>query len=181
MIQPVTLRAFLSKENIVEILRRLKHQYFVTVANPRNKYTVTREQYRSYFKFTFIRNPWARAFSWYKNVMRDEIHRKNLGIRDQLSFNEFLRLYAGKGLLRPQTYWVKDFHGQIDLDFIGRFENLADDFQEVCRRLEIPLVTLPHKIKGTGEDYRKHYDEDSIKIITEYYRDEIKMFGYAFV
>jgi len=180
MIQPITLRAFSSRDNMIEILRRGKHRYFSTVLNPRNKYTVTREQYDSYFKFTFVRNPWARAFSWYRGVMRDEIHRKEYRIATPISFDEFLRLHIGKGMLRPQAYWIKDFSGHIDLDYIGRFENLAEDFQKICEQLSIPHIVLPHKIKGTGEDYRQYYNKHSIELVMKHYKEEITMFGYDF-
>lgn len=177
----ITPRAFSSKENIIEILRRLKQQYASNVLNPRNKLTVTKNQYNSYFKFTFIRNPWARAFSWYKNVMQDEIHKKRYGITKQISLNDFLQLYAGKGMLRPQLYWMKDFSGSIPLDYIGLFENLMEDFQEICRQIGTTTkITLPHKIKGTNEDYREFYDDTSRKIILDIYKEEIEMFGYSF-
>ena len=60
--------------------------------------------------------------------MRDEIHMKSHGITKQLTLNEFLSKYIGKGILRPQLYWIKDFNGSINLDFVGRFENLEYDF-----------------------------------------------------
>jgi hypothetical protein len=175
----ITPNIFVSKEKIFEVLRRMRYRYR-TVMNPLNKHVVTTDQYKSYFKFTFIRNPWARAYSWYKNVMRDEIHKKSLEITRQLSLNEFLRLYAGKGMLRPQTYWIKDFSGLIPLDYIGRFETLNKDFQEACNAMRIPQITLPHEIKGSGDDYCEYYDKDSINIVKEVYKEEIEMFGYSF-
>jgi hypothetical protein len=179
--QPLlTPNSFSSKENICEVLRRIKRRCFRTEKNPRNRLTVTREQYDSYFKFAFIRNPWARAFSWYRNVLEDDIHSRNLKITGQPSLNEFLRQYSGKGMLRAQLYWIKDFKGSIPLDYIGRFENLAADFQAVCRAIRILQVALPHETRGSGEDYREHYDEDSKRIIMEVYREEIGMFGYSF-
>ena len=180
MIAPINIKAFLKKENIIELLRRLKYKYIITVSNPKNKITVTKKQYNSYFKFTFIRNPWARAFSWYKNVMRDEIHRKSYGITKQISLKEFLRLYAGKGMLRPQLYWIKDFNGNIPLDYIGRFENLAEDFKKIYKELNLSNITLPHMLKGCGEDYRKYYDDESQEIIMQHYKEEIQMFEYKF-
>ena len=172
--------AFSSKENIEEVLRKFKHQYIEKTLNPRNKFTVTKKQYLSYFKFTFIRNPWARAFSWYKNVMQDEIHQKEYGITGPISFNDFLQLYAGRGLLRPQLYWMRDFSGSIPLDYIGRFENLAEDFQKICAQVGAANIALPHEIKGTNEDYRDYYDDASRNIITDIYKREIEMFGYSF-
>lgn len=175
----VTPNIFSSKENVFEVLHRLRLKY-ITEMNSRNKLTLTKEQYDSYFKFTFIRNPWARAYSWYENVMRDEIHKKDYKITGQLSFNEFLRLYAGKGMLRPQIYWIKDFSGSIPLDYIGRFETLMEDFQEALKAMHKPQITLPHKIKGSGKDYREHYDKESINIVLEVYKEDIEMFGYSF-
>jgi len=180
MIQPITLQAFSSIENIKEILRSIKHKYSRKVLNPKNKYVVSRDQYNSYFKFTIVRNPWARAFSWYKNVMRDEIHRAKYGITGELPFTEFLKQYVGKGMLRPQLYWIKDFKGEIPLDYIGHLERLNVDFQEICKHLNISNIALPHMMKGTGDDYRKYYDDESIEIVMANYKEEIKLFGYTF-
>lgn len=174
----ITPKIFSSIENIFAVLERVRHKY--RTVNPLNKLTVTKKQYDSYFKFTFIRNPWARAYSWYKNVMRDEIHKKNHKITGEFSLNEFLRLYSGKRMLRPQTHWIKDFSGSIPLDYIGRFETLNEDFQEVCKAMHIPQITLPYILKGSGEDYHEHYDKGSMNIIMEVYKEEIEMFGYSF-
>ncbi len=178
--QPLmNLNIFSSIENFSEVLRRIHHNYRA-VTNPHNKFTVTKEQYDSYYKFTIIRNPWARVFSWYKNVMRDEIHKKNLKITGHLSLNEFLRLYAGKGMMRPQTYWIKSFSGSTPLDYIGRFETLIEDFHEICKAIQLSQKNLPHIIKGTNEDYREHFNQDSINFTGELYREEIEMFDYSF-
>lgn len=168
-----------SKENFIEFLRRIRHRYRSHM-NPRNALTVTRQQYDSYFKFSFVRNPWARVYSWYKNVMRDEIHRKNYNITGSILLGQFIKLFIGKGMLRPQTYWIKDFSGSIPLDYIGRFENLNDDFIEACQYMGISNISLPHKIKGSNEDYRIKYDESSIGIVQDIYKEEIKLFGYSF-
>ncbi len=169
----------LSKDNIKEALRRIHYKYH-TVSNPNNKLTVTKEQYHDYFKFTVIRNPWARAFSWYTNVMQDEIHKKTYGITNQTPLNEFLKLYVGKGVLRPQTYWIKDFSGNIPLDCIIRFEDLIAGFQEAAKQMNISQITLPHRMKGSIKNYREHYDMDSIGIVEKFYKDEIAIFGYSF-
>lgn len=175
----LTSNFLLSKGNLLEILFRVRHK-FRSHTNSNNKFTVTKDQYKSYFKFTFIRNPWARAYSWYRNVMRDEIHKINYNITGPLSLKEFLRLYSSVWHLRPQTCWIKDFSGEIPFHYIGRFENLADDFEEVCKLMNLGSITLPHKIKGLGVDYRKAYDMESIELVREMYMEEIKLFGYSF-
>lgn len=148
--------------------------------NPNNRLLVTREQYEEYYKFTIVRNPWARALSWYKNVMRDELKLKRLGIKDDLQFKDFLREYVGKISIQPQTFWLKSMDGSINLDFIGKFETLREDFQKACRAMNLSGVELPHELKGSGENYVSLYDEESIQLISEAYREEIELFGYTF-
>jgi len=148
--------------------------------NPNNQLLVTKEQYLSYYKFTVIRDPWARAFSFYRGIIRDGMHREKYNITEDTSFNEFLRLQAGKGLLRPQTYWLKSLDGSLKLDFIGRFETLQRDFQKVCDDLNIPRFELPHVLKGSGEEHVRHYDEEAIDIISRVYSEEIELFEYSF-
>ena len=172
--------AFSSMENIEEILRGLKYQYLEKVSYPRNKLTVTKKQYDSYFKFTFVRNPWSRAFSMYVNVMRDKFFQKEYGITNQISLNAFLKMAVGKRLLKPQLYWMRNFNGSISFDYIGRFENLAEDFRQIGERLGLAGLALPHENKGLSQDYRDYYDGASKEIILREYKEEIDMFGYSF-
>lgn len=175
----VSTRLFATPGNGKEVLRRIRHRLH-PARNPRNKLTVTRDQYRSYFKFTVVRNPWARAFSWYRNVLRDPQHQKVMGLTGPIPLNEFLHRFAGKGELKPQTYWITDFGGSIPMDFIGRFENLREDFSEVCRTLGAGGLSLPHEVRGSGEDYRRHYDPQSIELLADIFSDEIELLDYSF-
>ncbi len=175
----LSINAISSKENLMELARRVRYQYR-SAHNPNNKLTVTKKQYDQYFKFTAIRNPWTRAFSWYKNVMRDEIHKRKYNITKEPSLTEFLHEYAGKGMLRPQTYWLNSFNGDISLDYIIRFENLSDDFNKTTQLMGIPQISLPHKIIGSTHDVKDSYTKESINIIETIYKKEIDMFGYSF-
>lgn len=175
-----TIHTLSSIENMLEFRSRLKRRNSTTIYNPNNKIEVTKEQYKTYFKFTIVRNPWSRAFSWYKNVMRDEIHKKNYGIYSDISFNHFLKKFMGKGMLRPQTYWLQDYRGKINFDYIGRFELLQETFDVINSHLDVKHISFAHEIKGSGDDYRSHYDNDLIKMVSTFYSKEIKMFGYGF-
>lgn len=179
--QPVfNWRVIKSMDNIADLMRRIKHQQFSKLLNPRNKLTVSSDEYRQYFKFTVVRNPWARAFSLYKNVINDELHLRNLRLRPDVGFDEFLHKNVGKDMLMPQTYWLKNFSGKIDLDYIGRFENLPETFKEIKSNLKIQNLEFPHEIKGNGQDYRPQYNQETRELINNVFKEEIKLFGYTF-
>lgn len=168
-----------STENLAEALRSLKYR-FRRYSNPNNAITVNSRQYREYFKFTVVRDPWNRVYSAYRNIITDQFHRRNLNITGDLSLNSFLKRFAGRDMLKPQTYWIRDFGGGVAVDYTIRFEELEEGFREVARYLGDQSLTLPHENKGGSGDYRNMYDPESAELVGRYYREEIKLFDYSF-
>jgi hypothetical protein len=146
----------------------------------RDKQFNNRHCYNNYFKFSFVRNPWARVFSWYKNVMRDNHHKKRFGVADDCSFKDFLNKHMDQWELKTQLYWLIDKKGDMPLDFIGRFENLNDDFGYVAEKVGLEDKALPKLISGDGVRYVQFYDDEMIDIINKIYKDEIMCFGFEY-
>jgi hypothetical protein len=112
--------------------------------------------------------------------MRDEEHKRYLGITSAVTFNRFLKDNIGKGWLKPQTNWLKNYKGEIPLDYIGKFESMEDTLNKIKIRLNLPEVEFPHELHGNSVDYRSEYDTESIEIVKKYYDEEIKLFNYTF-
>ncbi len=180
MIEPkINAGVFRSKANFRIFLSSIRYN-FRNHKNLKNSLTVSSGQYNRYFKFTVVRDPWDRAYSCYDNIMRDKLHKESWGIKEAMTFNVFLRRFMGKEMLAPQTYWLKDFKGQMPFDYICRFENLKDDFDTVFRLMGLETVDLPHKIKGDGGNYKDKIDSESVDLIAGFYKEEIDLFKYSF-
>lgn len=179
MLEPFGWAALATPGNLFQLALRLRHDVKPN-RNPLNKLKLTRAQYASYFKFAIVRNPWARAFSWYANSVNEPMLRKELKVDASMPFADFLRERIGRGALRPQLAWLRDARGGLPLDFIGRFETLQRDFATVCARLGRPAPPLPHARKGSGADYREHYDKSTRALVAAAYAEEIELFGYSF-
>lgn len=123
-----------------------------------------------YFTFTFCRNPWSRALSTY-------FYHKKLNIINQsLSLKQFiLNQRANPYHLNPQISFINK-----NIDFIGSFERLQEDFDLVCDKLNISRRTLPHTNKSTATDYKDYYDNETREIIAQKYATDIEYFGYEF-
>ena len=81
-----------------------------------------------------------------------------------------------------QSHFVTDHSGKVILDFIGRFEQLGEDFEEACRLGDIPRIGLPHtrRSQKRKKDYRSYYDDATAELIATHYSEDIELFGYSF-
>ena len=128
--------------------------------------------WRSYYKFSFERNPWDRQVSWY--------HYKTKSKSSRPAFDAF---NADKRRAYVENWQLYTLDDAIALDFIGRYENLAIDFAKVLDAIGIAgKATLPlTNVSGDRrKDYRDYYDDASRDLIAGWYSREIERFGYQF-
>jgi hypothetical protein len=69
------------------------------------------------------------------------------------------------------------------VDFVIRYERLTEDLGEVCRRVGLPPVALPHLKAGLRDgrhSYAEYYDEASKAIVAKRHANDIRLFEYKF-
>ena len=170
---------------MVEIIKMILNGQISSLCNHikkmmKGQIPISQQQYNTYFKFTFVRKSRARVFSWYKNVMRDDMHKNRYGVSYKCSFREFLKKHMDQWELRTQMFWITNGAGQIPMDFIGRFENLEEDFTHVADNIGLENKILPKLIFGGNQLYTQFYDAEMKDIIFKRYREEISFFKFDF-
>jgi hypothetical protein len=138
-----------------------------------------------FFKFTIVRNPWARAVSQIEYLRAKQ--KKPPFTSDD--FRENLRVYCeargishGHDLAAGQLDYLHDVSGAVAMDFIGRFESLSDDFKKICKKLGMakPPV-LPHiHSSRRARPYQDYYDKKTADWIRRRFARDIEYFGYQF-
>ncbi len=144
-----------------------------------------RELYDQLYKFAFVRNPWDLQVSSYHHLKRERPHL--VGERD---FETFLRYkldperpyqYHIDTSIDLQSDYVVDLHGKVIVDFVGRYEQLAEDFTTICETIGIPAPPLAHKRKaGDRAGYRKYYSDTTAQLVAEHFQKDIELFSYSF-
>ena len=160
-----------------------KYRQHFTISELIENTCLTTEQSDFYFKFAFVRNPWDRLLSEY--IYRKRVHTG--GLFSRISLKEMLttkwttrqRHMSIKQHIRPQCEYVYDNNHQL-VDFIGRFENLQEDFNTICDKIGIPQQQLPYKNKSKHKHYTEYYDDETRELVAEYYAEDIEYFGYKF-
>jgi sulfotransferase famil protein len=129
------------------------------------------------FKFTFVRNPWDWQVSLYHYMKQNRKHPQHALI-ESMTFPDYIRWRVREDK-HLQKEFVTDAAGNVIVDFIGRFENLENDFAEACRRIGI-AARLTHRNPSRHDDYRTYYDEETRALVAEHFREDVEMFGYTF-
>lgn len=147
---------------------------------------IGREKWQSAWKFAFVRNPWDRAVSLYEYRRGKD----RTGIASSgLSFTRWVdrvftedpdpRYNNNPRSFQSQCDWLKDERGDIAIDFIGRFENLASDFSRVAERIA-PGASLQHLNASRRGSYTRYYDPQSRQAVARWFAEDIERFGYDF-
>jgi chondroitin 4-sulfotransferase 11 len=154
---------------------------------------------RDYRYFTFIRNPWDRLVSLYhyykcKEQSHNIVQKR---IDESKTFEDFCYRLPGINILglkstiekyesnenilpynfMPQVYWI-----DRKMDFIGRFENLQDDFRTLSKdffgnEMELDIVV---NTSDRIRDYRSFFNNKTRDAVASVYVEDIKRFGYSF-
>jgi Sulfotransferase family len=140
------------------------------------------------FSFAFVRNPWDLVVSAYHFELRyaaqPHFSQKEPDRAEALrrceDFSRFVKFYP---LLEPTDVMsmIADDDGRLIVDFVGRYETLADDFAKVCRHLGFSGVQLPHENRSDDRrSYRSYYTSETRKLVERYFARDIEQFGYRF-
>lgn len=173
---------------------------------------------KKYFKWCFIRNPWDRLLSGYdySSILKkqfpvftdlvDAIYRRKTvynklnckwsspssdGIPNLLTNTPHIFFYSQLSLI---TY-----NNVNQMDFIGRFENINEDWARLCIKMKelgvasswpeekwkLPVANARDKdniknVQYKERPYQEYYTEDTKNMVAEIYENDINTFNYKF-
>ncbi len=130
------------------------------------------EQFRSLYKFSCVRNPWDRMVSYYFTPTQSPETWDRKKFRKMIS-----KIVSVADYLRLDQDDEDPF---TNVDYIMRFENLAEDFRTVCGKVGISAATLPRYNRSNREHYSKYYDDELRELVRTQFAAEIERFGYTF-
>lgn len=146
----------------------------------------------SLFKFAFVRNPWDRLVSAYHHFQREQqaiLQNQRIGefrdfaqwiVNDCGSYRGSKHVFVA-AVRASQAEHLVDLKGDRIVDFVGRYEQLEQDFCEICQRIGAPAPGLPHKRKSDKrQDFRTYYDDQTAELVGQWYQADATSFQYCF-
>jgi hypothetical protein len=162
------------------------------------------EKTKDYFKFSFVRNPWERAVSYYfykrQRLLNNHHDEKDLFFTKYtfeqylLETDKFTPVYNWK----PESYALKAmimkhgwYHNQIDwltddkgvplVDYVGKLENIAEEMPIIFDRLGMSNVPVKHVNKSRHKHYTKYYtSNEMIEAVEKLWGKDVKLYNYKF-
>jgi hypothetical protein len=162
-----------SKFNIEEFKDRNNGHFSVQEIRPH----LNEKVWNTYYKFCFVRNPFDRFVStcFFKNPLIQKNTEKATAIMKLIAKKEL----KNKSLFyRPQLHYLIDFNGEIAIDFIGKLENMQTDYELICKKINIPILTLDQLNTSTHENYSDYYDKELEQLVLELYFEDFQKFNY---
>lgn len=160
---------------------------------PQYKIIFGRKDYARYYKFTFVRDPWARVYSAYKYLMAGgwgeyEGKRALDLIGEYSSFNEFVCNWLDSHNIErsvhfwPQHIFLSDICGSAAIDNIYRYESLDLEFARLCSVLGVDahLEKINATPGSSAADYRDHYTSRAVDRVYALYKRDIRLLKYEF-
>ena len=128
-------------------------------------------KFKQYSKFSIIRNPWDQMISLYLRL--------NSSDTNAVNFLPWLKSYNILAGTIPQ-HSLFNADNMCLMDEIGRFENLHQDFINICSRLNIKTDALEKTNASSKKYYAEYYDTETIELVSRLFKKDIQYFGYQF-
>ncbi len=171
---------------------------------------------RDYFSFAFIRHPFDRALSFYSEIhfaperyqgaqrrpkkeKRQSFFDWYYGLEEASSFDDYCRWlntpygsdeFADRHF-RSQHLLIRLDDGRFP-DFVGRFENINEDLQQVAKRVgmpppELPMLNTmagwqplsPEALQTARSVMRSHLNERNRALLSTRYAADLELGGYS--
>ena len=162
--------------------------------------------YLDYYVFSFVRNPYDRlvsAWKWGQLKFKKEGDLAFYSKERAVSFEEYVLLTTDFNYRKdhknlwseydeyhtlpqfeffPQLngghYFTDKISSDFVCNFIGRFENLHEDFNKVCRNIDIKQCKLPHAYNS--KTFKQTFDwSNKLKDrVHNYYKKDFELFNY---
>ena len=141
----------------------------------------------SYFSFAIVRDPYERLASCYRAKFNKVDESKFMFsnylfgyLKNDDSFEEFVRKVSKiPDILCDRHFKAQNkivFASGKKMDFIGKFENLPSDFEEIRERYD--FAELPMLNKSSGRTASDLFSDETRALASKRYEKDFQLFGY---
>ncbi len=152
--------------------------YYRTSQAINKKMGMTPEKWDEYFKFCFIRNPYDRIISGWNHLGKKIPFKQYVHMRNMVNDMEYIHVFM------PQIRHMINYKNEIQMNFIGHFENLENDFLFILFHLGYTLPIHDPVVRVNVKKHKKYteyYDQITLDKVNQLLKDDFERFDYQMV
>lgn len=164
----------------------------------KQKFIERQWDWNDYFKYTIIRNPWARyasLYTWSQHTYEEfkklpyeslnPIHKHHLSTFDAMYNKDskldnvaILKRIINSNQSQDEFYLIDN---QIAVNYIGRMENIDRDFLHICKMVNIDTPPkLKYENKSYAYSYKDLYNQELVDLVAQKEKYTIDHYGYQY-
>jgi len=147
------------------------------------------EKWKSYYKFTFIRNPYDKIVSAYNFVNKTLLSESRVifeNFHDFLKNKENCDNWVYSHGFKTQYSNLLDINDELNYDYIGNFDNLNTELINILKNIGVEKIThhklIQKNIKFNEsvilEKYIDFYNEEILQLVNEYFEEDFLQLGF---
>lgn len=148
------------------------------------------DRWNRIFTFSFVRNPWDRMLSIYlfrRNIIKTIP--PSISFKDyimmlsypQYNFSAYYSPYSYRGYYYSACEYILGRRAEPIVSFVGKYENRHSALETISKTIGLQLSEDLSLSVSRGEShYSEYYDSTSMEIVAQFFKDDIKAFGYEF-
>ncbi|MEM7020636.1 MAG: sulfotransferase family 2 domain-containing protein, partial [Pseudomonadota bacterium] len=139
---------------------------------------ITNHTVHDYFKFAFVRNPYDRFVSVCSFLTRNEPippAQTNAFMKSALTRPRF----RGRILVRPQAEMLCDNAGSLAMNYIGQYEQLQTDFDQISQQTGMMGGSLTVTNVSKHDSYTAYYDQELLNMVNDFYLEDFEKLQYT--
>ncbi len=153
-------------------------------------------QYKDYFKFTIVSNPFRRAIACWKPLAFYEPYRikrgwlKELGGEEFVYYTRYIKKMSKSQKTPPKKYMIwsqSKLHDFMEYDRVLNLQNLQEEFNElpfVKEEIQTENVFSANKKEKphfyeNEDDWKKEYNDECIQNVLEAWGNDFEKYGYS--
>ena len=140
---------------------------------------LSEEQWQTYYKFGFVRNPFDRFVS-----ICAFLNRENPNFNDNsLTWMKMATqrpAFRQRILVRPQFEQLINESNEVAMDFLGRYESLQSSLDTILDHLKLQPIQLKVRNQSEHAAYQSYYDAELRDWVADFYKEDLERFDYSF-
>lgn len=137
-------------------------------------------KFNSYFKFSFVRNPFDRMHSEYHWRRKWDRTIENKSFEEMLQEIPTFR-NRREPHFKQQTDFIYTKRNKLMVDFVGRFETLEQDFRNVATELGVKQADLKVLNRSrSSTSYRSGYSDQAQELIKQFFAKDLDLLEYEY-